>query len=147
MARKKYDYEKLFQKRAMSIIKKRNENKRWSFKGWGAEYKKLTAQYEKEIENFKTSGIKFTIKNLNIIDRDETYNRFHKFFTTKNQLKYGKYFGEKIVKYKDEEITLNDLLEKFKNGETTFEELSEIVKFERESDTEFLKYYGSRHAK
>ena len=147
MARKKYEYEKLFQKRAMSLIRKRNENKRWSFKGWGEEYRKLISSYEKEIEIFKTSGISFTIKNINTINRDETYNRFHKFFTTKNQLKYGKYFGEKVIEYNNEKITLNDLLEKFKNGEVTFEELSEKVKFERESDTEYLKYYGSRHAK
>lgn len=147
MARKKYKYEIEFQKRAMSLIKKKNDKNRWSFKGWGEVYHNLINQHIEEINKFKNSGVEFVLKNINKINREETYNRFNKFFTTKNQNKYGKYFGEKEIMYKNEKMTLNDLLEKFKNGEVTFEELSNIVKFERERDTEYLKYYGSRHSK
>lgn len=147
MARKKYKYEIAFQKRAMSLVKKKNENNRWSFKGWGEVYHNLINQNIEEINKFKNSGVEFVLKNVNTIDRDETYNRFHKFFTTKNKDKYNKYFGKKQVEYKNETLTLDELLEKFKIGEVTFEELSNIVKFKRESDTEYLKYYGTKHAK
>ena len=60
---------------------------------------------------------------------------------------FNKYFGKRKVEYKNETLTLDELLEKFKIGEVTFDELSSIVKFQRESDTEYLKYYGPKHSK
>lgn len=166
MARKKYEYEKQLQKRAMSLVRRRNENNRWTFKNWGVEYKRLTKQYAKEIENFKTSGVKFILKNVNVINRDETYNRFHKFFYTPGNLKnkfgehtivnplynkedYSVEINGKIINIskKDRKVSLYVALEMFREGKASFELIAEKIKFIRESDTEYLKYYGSRHAK
>lgn len=167
MARKKYEYEKLLQKRAMSLVRKRNETNKWSFKNWGVEYKKLTKKYEEEIKKFKNSGVAFTLKNVNTINREETYNRFHKFFYTPGKLKslfgehtiinplynkedYSVEINGKIINVskKDRKVSLYVALEMFREGKASFELISEKIKLIRESDTDYLSQtYGGQNNK